>query len=281
MERIAKRSDIPERFGRAFAQEPDAMRLGSVFVDLPYFAGFPLQLARHYAGRITFAAPWGQIFHTRRTGSLALALIEALRRAHRLGRAEETPALAFIGGFLSHHAFDRTIHPLVRTHVEQSLTARGGHPNHWHAQCEKYQSLFWHLAHVGYNVMGTPYLKQRTNALRLSSNLWEMVQSACLQTHARAPKACEVGSWLRWARVYGRLFSSPLGKSEGVARAEPDGRRIYYDKPNFEDWCDRAAAHTMEALVAACELLSSAEIDASARARFLAVVPDVDISVGA
>lgn len=264
------------------------MRLGSVFVDLPYLAGFPLQIARHTAGRITFAAPWGQIFHTRRSGTMVLKLIEALRRSHGLARSGIERSIAFIGGFASHHAFDATIHPLVRSHVERDLKSHGGNPSHWHSHCEKHQSLYFHETHFGVDVMGTPYLNDRTRSLpgarwlapRLPDDLWALFESACLETHARAPRVEEVGQWLRWARVYGWLLSSRLGKTEGISRSGADARRIYYDEPHFEEWVERAQARTLVALESVEELLSLDDINAAARVRFLANVPDVDISVG-
>lgn len=288
MERIAAGAGVPERFRDAFAADPGAMRLGSVFVDLPYFAGFPLQVARHFAGRVSFGSPWGQVFHTRATGTLALRLCEALRRAHALGR-DDARALAFIGGWLSHHALDRTIHPLVRRHVDADLAAQGegergrerGRASHWHAHAEKHQSLYWHLANTGHDIMGTPYLCERTGSLpRLGDALWEMIESACLHAHARAPGRGEAAWWLRWVRVYGRLLSSPLGRREGIRAGDGESRRVYYEESRFEEWVLRATTATLAALAAAEEALSAREIDAAARARFLAAVPDVDISVG-
>lgn len=290
MERIAARSEIPQRFQTAFASDAPAMRLGSIFVDLPYLDHFPLQVARHYTRGVTFTSEWGQIFHTRGTGSFALKLIEALRRAHGLGRDSETRALAFIGGFLSHHALDRTIHPLVRQHVDKDLDAHGGNSDQWHSHCEAQQSLYWHLRHVGYDVMGTPYFDERGRGIlgaRLAApglpiDLWKLIQSACLDLHARAPQRANVHAWLRWARLYGRLLASPLGRREGIHpddSQEPERRRIYYDEPVFDSWVDRAIANTLQGLQAAATLLGDV-IDGNARRKFLETVPDVDISVG-
>ncbi|MEK6608185.1 MAG: zinc dependent phospholipase C family protein [Myxococcota bacterium] len=289
MELVAKRPGLPERFRAAFEREPGAMRLGSIFVDLPYLENFPLQLARHYTGAVTFAQPWGQIFHTRATGSLGLALIEALRREHGLGREGSDRAIAFIGGFLSHHAFDRTIHPLVRAHVERDLATRGGHPNRWHQHCEKWQSLFFHRDHAGRDCMGTRHFDERARTFpgarllspSLPDDLFETIESASLTVHARAPGRRQIGSWLRWARVYARLTATPLGRREGIAKdGSPIEQRVYYDEPDFPAHFERAITATLDALAAAADALETSDIDAAARAAFLHRVPNVDISVG-
>src|SRR5437763_944097 len=122
-ERLAARADLPAAFQQAFAAEPGALRVGGGLPDLPYFDEFPLQVMRHLVGHVSFGNEWGIIFHARSTGTLALAMLEHFRRSHAQAYAPAAAAaqLALIGGYLCHHAFDVTIHPIVQAEVARSL----------------------------------------------------------------------------------------------------------------------------------------------------------------
>src|SRR5215471_8205401 len=122
-DRLGDRPQLPPVFARAFSAQPGALRLGAGLPDLPYFDQFPLQVMRHLIGHVSFGNEWGIIFHARATGTLALALLETFRRSHAAVHAAGSASaqLALIGGYLCHHAFDVTIHPIVQADVAHAL----------------------------------------------------------------------------------------------------------------------------------------------------------------
>src|SRR5689334_23254834 len=113
-DRLAATKDLPARFTQVFRQEPGALRLGAGLPDLPYFGDFAWQVARHFFGHVSYASEWGIVFHARATGQLALAMLETYRRSQAHASPDGAAQLALIGGYLCHHAFDVTIHPLVQ-----------------------------------------------------------------------------------------------------------------------------------------------------------------------
>jgi len=287
----AARADVPSSFAEAFTRAPGARRLGAVFVDLPYFTAFPLQVVRHFVGRVSLSDPWGHVFHTRGVGRFALALLESVRRRHLDIRAEGAAAIAFVGGYLSHHAMDRLIHPIVQCHVREELARRGGWFESHHTEVEKYQSLFFHEERFGHDIMGSPYPREVTGsfpgaspwAARVPAELASVIESAVVEVHARAPSRATLDAWLRWTSWYGRLLSGRHGWREGLAALAGDAaalRRRFYVDTDLAGQVDRATELTLDYLRAADELLRADAVDRAARVRFLDAVPDVDLDVG-
>lgn len=286
----ASRAGVPAGFAAAFTRAPGARRFGAVFVDLPYFTAFPLQIARHFRGRVSLSDPWGHVFHTRGVGRFALALVEAVRRRHLDARDDGAAAIAFLGGYLSHHAMDRLIHPIVQRHVREELARSGGWFESHHTEAEKYQSLFFHQERLGHDIMGSPYPRDVTSsfpgaslwAARVPSELASVIESAVVEVHAHAPSRATLDAWLRWTSWYGVLLSGKQGWREGVAALADAAalRRRYYTDTDLAGQVDRATALTLEYLRAAEEVLRAEAIDRAARARFLDMVPDVDLDVG-
>lgn len=288
---LARRRELPERFARAFASAAGARRLGAVFVDLPYFTSFPLQVARHLVGRVSLGDPWGHVFHTRGVGRLALASIAAIRRRHLDSREDGAPAIAFLGGYLSHHAMDRLIHPVVQRHVREALAVGGGWFESHHTEAEKYQSLFFHEETLGRDIMGSAYPREITAtfpgaspwAARLPDELASVIENAIVEVHARTPGRSRLNAWLRWTTWYGQLLSSGQGWREGIAalRDADALRRRYYTDTGIASLVDQATELTLDYLRAADEALAVESLDRAARRRFLGVVPDLDLDVGA
>lgn len=289
-DQCASRPGVPASFAAAFARAPGARRFGAVFVDLPYFTAFPLQIVRHFVGRVSLSDPWGHVFHTRGVGRLALALLEAVRRRHLDAREEGAAALAFVGGYLSHHAMDRMIHPIVQRHVREELDRRGGWFESHHTEAEKYQSLFFHEERLGHDVMGSPYPREVTASFpgaspwraRVPAELASVIESAVVEVHAHAPPRATLDGWLRWTSWYGLLLSGRHGWREGLsglADAAALRRRFYVDT-DLAGHVDRAIGLTVDYLRAADEVLRREAVDRATRVRFLEVVPDLDLDVG-
>jgi len=288
---VSRERAVPERFASAFREAPGARRLGAVFVDLPYFTGFPLQVVRHFLGNLSLTDPWGHVFHTRGVGRLALALVEGIRRRHLLDREDGASSVAFLGGYLSHHAMDRLIHPIVQRHVREAIGERGGSVDVHHTEAEKYQNLFFHQELLGIDIMGSAYPREVTASFpgaspwapRWPESLAVVVESAIVEVHARAPSRRLIDGWLRWTSWYGRLLSGRQGWREGIGALDgaPSLKRCYYEDTGLAEKVNRATELTLDYLRAANDALDAESIDRAARARFLDAVPDVDLDVGA
>jgi hypothetical protein len=277
---------------RAGVEAPDALLLGSILPDLPYHARFGVQLVRHLSGRAYLLSEWGDVFHTRGTGRLALALLAHGRRS-QLERAEEARVLALAAGYLSHHAVDRVVHPVVNQLVrrERADGACGEPGSRTHERLERWQSLFYHQDLLGEQIAGGAYGRRMVRSMAgagllrpsLEPPLWRALRAACLEVHGRAPAVGEVRDWLWGTTAYSVLFSSPLGRME---RPREDPHRLrsdYYLGPGVDLVSPLRTAQqtTLHAWRAAEHLLRSDSLTAEARSVFLQEVPDVDLGTGA
>jgi hypothetical protein len=272
----------------AAGASPASFLLGAIFVDLPYHARFAGQLARHLAGRAYALSEWGDVLHTRATGRLALALLAHRARSH-LGRDAAAQVLALAAGYLSHHALDRVVHPVVNQLVRRAL-APGEPPSRLHSRIERYQNIFYHLGRVGHDIAGSPHprrLVAEVEGVRLlrpalSRVSGDALRAALLETHGRAPAAAELGDWLFGIAAYGLLMSSPLGRRERLSGDLEALRRDFYQGPAVDMVAplERGVQLTLEYWRAALELLRADHLGGEARAVFLRQVPDVDLGTG-
>ncbi len=288
-QRVLEREDLPAELEAACRARPAALLLGSILPDLPYHARFGHQLLRHLLRRDYLHSPWGDVFHTRGTGRMALALLAHAARCHPSpGQRQELLALA--AGYLSHHASDRVVHPVI-----QQMVALRGVPSEPHAvthsRVERYQSALYHLDLLGYDIacsaFPAAFVRQVAGAAlvgpAMPDTLWAATRSACLETHGRAPSTAEVKDWLWGIAAYGGLVSSRLGRIEGLEADVPALRERWYQGPGV-DLCsplERAQDLTAEYWRAALEVARADRITGEVRDTFLAVVPDVDLGTGA
>jgi hypothetical protein len=276
------------RLCAAARAEPASYQLGAIFVDLPYHARFARQLLQHLSGRAYLASEWGDILHTRATGRLALALLAHLARSHLRG-ADHDRVLALSLGYLSHHALDRSGHPVIQQRVAERL-APGEPPSRLHAELERYQNVFYHLD-LGHRIAGGPFSRQAVAEVegvrllrpRLSTGTAGALRAALLETHGRAPSPAELSDWLFGIAAYGRLMASPLGLREGIRGETGELRREHYQGPgvNLASPIPRGIELTLEYFRAALALLDADRLTREAREVFLHRVPDVDLGTGA
>lgn len=268
--------------------EPASYLLGAIFVDLPYHARFGLQLALHLTGRAYLASEWGDILHTRATGGLGLALLAHLGRSHLRG-ADRTRVLALAAGYLSHHALDRSVHPVIQERVAARL-APGQPPNRLHSDLERYQNLLYHQD-LGIAIAGAPYAREVTGEVegvsllrpRLSEVTWSALRAALLETHGRTPAPRELADWLFGIAAYGALMASPLGRREGIRGEVAAARREHYQGPEVDlvTPLERGIELTLDYLRAALAVLAADRLTVEAREVFQRRVPDVDLGTGA
>ncbi len=268
--------------------ERASYQLGAIFVDLPYHARFGRQLLVHLTGRAYLASEWGDILHTRATGRLALALLAHLARSHLRG-PERDRVLALAAGYLSHHALDRSGHPVIQQRVAERL-APGQPPNRLHSDLERYQNLFFH-GDQGLAIAGAPYAREAVAEVEgarllrpaLSTVTAAALRAALLETHGRAPTPAEVADWLFGIAAYGHLMASPLGRREGLREDAEVARREHYQGPGVDlaTPLARGIELSLEYFRAALALLEADRLTVEAREVFLRKVPDVDLGTGA
>lgn len=287
--RLLERGDLPAELLDAARARPAALLLGSILPDLPYHAHFGRQLLRHLLKRDYLHCPWAEVFHTRGTGRLALALLAHARRSHPT-EAQRRELLALAAGYLSHHAADRVVHPVIQQMVAQHKGA--DEPQAVvHSRVERYQNLIYHQDLLGYDICCSPFpsdfLREVAGAGMLGRGLpptcREAVRAACLETHGRAPTDAEVKDWLRGITAYGALLSSRLGAIERLDGDVDELRRRWYQGPDVDlrSPLDRAQDLTARCWRAADAVLRTDRLDDEARRTFLSVVADVDLGTGA
>jgi hypothetical protein len=276
---------------RAAAEAPDALLLGSILPDLPYHARFAAQLVRHLSGREYLLSEWGDVFHTRGTGQLALALLAHVKRSH-LDPPEEARVLALAAGYLSHHAVDRVVHPVINQLVKRVRdSGETDEPGlRTHERLERWQSLFYHQDLLGEQIAGGAYGRRVVRSMagsglvrpRLDPLLGRALRAACLEVHGRAPVEADVSDWLWGTTAYSVLFSSPLGRIERPREDPAQLRRRFYLGPdvNLVSPLRTAQQTTLHAWEAAEQLLSADSLTAEVRSVFLRRVPDVDLGTG-
>jgi hypothetical protein len=284
----AEQAGIPEAVARAAEASPGALLLGSILPDLPYHFKFGRQLLRHLTRRAYLHSEWGDLLHTRGTGRLALALLAHIRRSFP-GPRERQQLLALAAGYISHHAVDRTCHPVVQQVVRQRLQA-GEHHNVMHSRVERYQSLIYHHDLLGYDIAGTPFgarlLRQTagTGLLRprLPEPLWLALRASCIETHGRVPAAAEVRDWLWGITAYGAVFSSPSGRMERLHGDLDQLRQTWYQGPGIDllTPIHRAQEVTRDCWQAAMQVLDAGQLTGEVRRAFLQQVPDIDMGTG-
>ncbi|MCB9556407.1 MAG: zinc dependent phospholipase C family protein [Deltaproteobacteria bacterium] len=269
----------------------DAYLLGSILPDLPYHARFLTQVVRHLLKRGYLVSEWGDIFHTRGSGRLGLAMLAHARRA-QLGPRDTQAVLALVAGYLCHCALDTIVHPAINRRVDAELEHSDHRPDVLHSEVERWQSLLYHYDLLGHDITGRAYARQLigrtagTNGRRsrMPTALWQAMRAGCIETHGRAPDPLQVNDWLWGIRTYARLISSPIGrKTEGISIDVERARREHYtnDQFNLHQPLERGCQLTLEYWDAATQLWNSERLSDEARANYLTAVPDVDLATGA
>ncbi|MCA9664396.1 MAG: zinc dependent phospholipase C family protein [Myxococcales bacterium] len=290
----AEASDAAPELGELLAscrEHDDAFLFGSVLPDLPYHARFARQVVRHLLKMGYRHSEWGDVFHTRFSGRLGLAMIAHVRRALLSGR-DRGRALAMTCGYLCHVALDTAVHPSINRVVARG---GGGAPDEptdvRHGEVERLQSLLYHYLQRGEDITGTPYARTLVGAMagagvlrpRLDASLWGTLRSALLQTHARAPSQAELSDWLWGVTVYSQLISSPAGRAtEGLGGNIEAQLAAHLDGPDVDlaTPLSHGIERTCEHWRAAAAALEAESWGDDTRAAFLERVPDADLDLG-
>lgn len=248
---------------RRLVRREDAARLGALLVDLPYFHRFAGEVVRYLAGIPAKPSPWGPALHEH---GGAVALLHELVRVARRDRDETIAAIAL--GLASHASIDRALHPLVNSLAR--LHKAGKNHDAAHREVEKFQSICFHEAYMGKDLMGTPTITAyltiplvlQLAEPRLSSQLREAWAAAL----GRAPSARELAGYGRGYRMHTRLLGLSVGKRIAPPPAKERARPMYLegDWGNFSTALESAVRASVPVLDATAAALDAEDRDAAA-----------------
>lgn len=258
----------------------DAARVGALFVDLPYFSGFWLSVARYVLRRPPQLSAWGETFHQRAPIAVGRAL--AIRGA-RLRRAKQTSAegdylLALALGYASHAAVDRSLHPLVNRLARARAEASGRSHLQEHQDVEKFQSLLFHDQRLGKDFMGEPeiaaYISVDVTPLWSRGEVSRGVQDALREALGVRPGARAFRAWAKGYAAYVKLLGSKWGKRVAPPEERERERSSLYDAPGFPAAFEAAVATSVKWMENLAAYAADGTFDGSANAALETVIPE-------
>ncbi len=246
-------ASLPSGARRILARSAHAARLGALFVDLPYFDAFERELVRYVARRPPRASPWGSRTHEHAVKILRAVVARAAALPAGLRRDE---ARAFALGLASHLAIDQAAHPLVNWLAEKDVATSGGKLTQAmaHREVEKFQSICFHEAYFGADMMGTTILASHLDVRgmeRLEESAGASVGLAAMRdVLGGAPSPRELGRWGRSYMRYTRILASPIGKTIAPPKAKDAARPRYLEGTwgTFDAILERAIARSAPVL---------------------------------
>ncbi|MBL8951923.1 MAG: hypothetical protein JNK82_14165 [Myxococcaceae bacterium] len=190
-----------------------AAKLGALFVDLPYFDAFWWGVVRYLAKVGPAPSPWGDVTHHKAPIAVGRGLME---EGVRLKGEEGAWLRALAAGYICHAAVDRSMHPHINALARARAERLGDTPQRQHLEVEKYQSILFHDARYGFEVMGTQALLEHCDVD--ASPLWkkgpvsDAVQRVLKAAWGKAPSRGLFRSWANGYSSYVKLISGPLGR---------------------------------------------------------------------
>jgi hypothetical protein len=257
---------------RRIVRDEDAARLGALLVDLPYFDHYAAEVARYLAGVAARPSPWGALLHEGGAVALLRALLD-------LARIDPDPRIGAIAlGLASHVAIDRALHPLVN-----ALARAHPHGDHGssHREVEKFQSICFHEAYLGRDLMGDPGISRHLT-IHLTGALDEPaiarpVLAAFARAFGRAPSGRELVRLGRGYRAHTWLLGSPLGRRVAPPAAKEAARPRFLHGAwgTFADHLAAAVEASLAVIDAAADVLDAGARDVdAARAALADVLPE-------
>ncbi len=256
---------------RRIVRAEDAARLGALLVDLPYFDHYLGEVVRYALGVTARPSPWGALLHDGGAVTLLGGLLD-------VARAEPEPTVGAIAlGLASHLAIDRALHPLVnalaRAHPHGDLASS-------HREVEKFQSICFHEAYLGRDLMGDPGISRHLTIELVGAldrpALARPILAAFAAAFGRAPSARELARLGRGYRAHTRLLGSRLGRRIAPPAAKDAARPRYLHGAwgTFADHLASAVTASLPVIDAAAAVLDADPGDvAAAHAALARVLP--------
>jgi hypothetical protein len=247
---------------RRVAHHDDAVRLGALLVDLPYYHKFGGEVVRYMLRIPAKPSLWGNRLHE----GGAVTLLSALLHIARQTADETTGAVAL--GLASHVAIDRALHPLINALARRYPVGR----NHdsAHREAEKFQSICFHEVYFGRDLMGTSALTQHLAiklALRLAdASLARPILDAFVRAFNVAPAASDFSGFGRGYGLHVRLLGSALGRRIAPQPAKEAARPRYLHGAwgVFSSLLEVAILASVPVVNAACAVLEATDRDEAA-----------------
>jgi hypothetical protein len=220
--------NLPAEFARALHEDIEYARFGAALADLPSYDGLRGGADMFQAEKVP--APFAQLFHSRAPVAMGLKMTELVSNGALVG---SEAGLAFIAGYFSHVALDRTLAPvlakLTARHRRQRETQRSAQ-----RRIEWLQALFYLREQRGRDLIGTSGIRPLFQLAKrlgpptrgVGRGLYELVRLSAQETLDQAPRKGEVDSWVRGLYLFSLLLSSPLGNAWGLPS---DSSMLFHD----------------------------------------------------
>jgi Zinc dependent phospholipase C len=252
-------------------------RLGALVIDFPYFDRFPIGVLRHFLKLPTAVSDWGEALHHGRPVLVAKSMLEQARalRASEATGAEGARVLALALGFASHLAVDAALHPLVNRLARARAARLHDHPLRQHTEVEKFHSVLFHEARLGFDFMGRRELRDHievpAHALHRDAALRTAFSAGIATALERTPSPSLLRRWASGYVQYVWLVSSPAGKTLMPERVKHEVREEVFSGA----WgsFDQAYAHAVERSRATIDAAFDFALDAAHETAFDALAP--------
>jgi hypothetical protein len=252
-------------------------RLGALVIDFPYFDRFPIGVLRHFLKLPTAVSAWGEALHHGRPVLVAKSMLERARtlRASDATAAEGARVLALALGFVSHLAVDAALHPLVNRLARARAARLNDHPLRQHSEVEKFHSVLFHEARLGFDFMGRrelrEYIAVPAHSVHHDPALRAAFRTGLATALKRTPSTALLRRWANGYVQYVWLLSSPAGKTLVPERVKQEVREEVFSGA----WgsFDQAYALAVERSRAAIDGAFDFAQDAAHEATFDAVAP--------
>lgn len=216
-------------------------RLGAVLIDLPYFDRFAVGVARYVLKRPLATSPLGDELHRCSPSRVARSLVERATalRGNATTRRDGERVLAVGLGFLSHVAVDARLHPLVNELARVRAQRLGELPSRQHGEVEKFHSILFHEARLGFDFMGdrriADYITVDGDRVHDGGVVARAIAAALTSVHGSAPPFSTMARWTRGYRHYTQLLASFLGARIMPEVTKEAVREEVYDGARFVD----------------------------------------------
>jgi hypothetical protein len=267
---------LPERFAQAIRKDKRYAHFGAMAFDLPYYGNMAVMAIRYGLNRPAEFRAWGKRIHD--DGGAVPIYVRLCARCAQETDLEEDERHAFLAGVASHLALDVAQHDLVHFIARREAARGRGDESFHHRYAEKFQSMFFHLDHVGRDLIGSREWLELTKLTPGASMLRRRYEPqvaafwlGALRNHyGDAPSESLFASWLRNFVHFGWLTSGYLAARNTRLYSTAENRRVYYsnDLFHFPDHMDAATRLAQRILTLTAEYLDAGRFDEASRARF-------------
>jgi hypothetical protein len=277
------RARAPARVTRALAPPAcaAAVRVGAMFVDLPYFDRFGRGLVRYVLGLPQASSPWGDRFHQQAPIALGIRIAETGARLSRTAATREVgeALVALAVGYTSHAAVDAALHPLVNR-LAIARGARLGTPGFTreHQEVEKYQSVLFHEARYGVDYLGTAALRDFVTIdwrmLERGGFVVASIHEATRAILGVSPRPRELARWTSGYRFFVSVLSGPLGRRAVTAEDKARERAAVFEDCDYGRRYEHAVRRSLSWVEALLAYVDEGRFGDDGRAALARVMPE-------